>query len=536
MARKTLGERMAEFLFAGRTAHEQQYLPSIEEISEVDRQLDPFTLGTSPTKQTKPRARREILTRWEQMQKDPSLAEGLNLHVCAALGSHESRSEVIYIEPADQIRGKGARAAELRSKVAREARNLGDEINRIAPIICRHAIGYGDGYARIYHDDRAGIVDLMCNEDTRPAIIQAYEQGNRTIGFHVLESDKGQDVLTRLNTMQMVRMKMPRVSPVPQVDPLRAMERRQLLQLDNPTELPILPAKIGGSFLYEVEAAWEDVYLTLAAMNSQQIADAVEQCFMTVNMEGMPPDQQKRYKAGLTKVLGQHRENIKSAMLGGDPIWSKHFFILPTWGEKQVLNPIGDLSRRSSQVNTETFMINVRRMMGGIGIDMSMVGWMDMLAGGLGDGAAFHTSAQVMRRSILIRSALTDAVNHVMDLHWWIKYGESFKAESRPWKITFYSDISAANTEVQSNRQSRFATLGLVTQTLAQMKELGLPVEQVQKLLEGAGMDYSDAEALAKAMSAAPAPEGQGEAPAGGEDVQAGGDEPAADGEEAIDE
>jgi hypothetical protein len=164
-------------------------------------------------------------------------------------------------------------------------------------------------------------------------------------------------------------------------------------------------------------------------MNSQQVADAVNQMFLTLNMAGMPPAQRDAYIRGLEGMLKDHEKFVKNAMEGGEGIWNTKYHVLPTWDEKQILNPVGDIKgQRNSPVNIETFMINVRLLMGGIGLDPSMVGWADMLSGGIGDGAAFHTSSQIMRRSMYIRQSAVQFANDIMHIDWGYCYNEQFDA------------------------------------------------------------------------------------------------------------
>lgn len=59
-----------------------------------------------------------------------------------------------------------------------------------------------------------------------------------------------------------------------------------MLENDDPEQSPILPSQVGGSFLYAIEKAYDDVILALTTMNSQQVADAVNQMFLTLNMAG----------------------------------------------------------------------------------------------------------------------------------------------------------------------------------------------------------------------------------------------------------
>lgn len=463
--------------------------------------IEPFALGTTETPETRRRQRREIYTQWEQMLRSSFISEGVGIHAAAALGGHETRSLQVFLVPNARLRKAGGAAAKaLREKVEARRPTLEALANQIITKQVHDAIGFGDAYSRIYGEKKTGVVDILCNEYTHPPLVQAYEQGNKTVAYHILDPSNWKATITKLNGMQMLRLKMPRVTNVPQHELVRESSYIKLLQADRQEDMPILPSKVGGSFLYEVEKPWKDVNLALATMNSQQIADAVNQMFISMNMSGMPPAQQKRYMGAIEKMMKGHESYVKSALNGGEAIWNTKFHFLPSWDEKQVLNPLGDIKgQRATPINTETFMISARLLMGGLGLDMSMVGWADMLSGGLGDGSAFHTFAQIMRRSLRIRQGSTVYLNDLAHLDWGFAYGEQFNSLDFPWEWQFYSDQSAAATESITNKQSRMNTMTMVAQALATIKELDLDEANIQKMLEDTGgMDYEDAKALAK--------------------------------------
>ena len=262
---------------------------------------------------------------------------------------------------------------------------------------------------------------------------------------------------------------------------------------------------VGGSFLFAIEKAYDDVMLSLTTMNSQQVADAVNQMFLSLNMAGMPEAQREAYKRGLEGMLQDHEKFVKNAMSGGEGIWNTKYHVLPTWDEKQILNPVGDIKgQRNSPINIETFMINVRLLMGGFGLDPSMVGWADMLAGGLGDGAATLTySSKVMRRSMWIRQSSTQFVNDIMHLDWGYAYNEQFDQLDYPWQVEFSSSQSAAVTEENTNKQTQMNTSLLKIQVINSLKESNLSEETMQYMLEkDAGFNYDDAKRVAKDIAA----------------------------------
>lgn len=502
------GTRLGNMLISNREMHISNQPAHINDANGQYEILNQFELGTFHTQATMPKTRQQVYAMWELMQKDPQIAEALSLHVTAALGGHETTGDMIFITPHDRIRGTGRRAAELRQKVEREARHITPIINRHVFPLARQAIGYGDSYARIYSDKRAGVVALMNNRHTAAPLIMPFEQADETIGFHALESETLDRTIEKLTPMQMLRVKMARIETVPQM-PLQIWQDEKILGHNHRYDMPILPGEVGGSFLYQVEDAWQDLTISRAGLNNQQIADSVRQAFLSINVEGMPPAQQKKYQKSLVDTLSNYKKQIQEAFKGGEALYGTTHHVLPQWGDKQVLQSIGDLSQRNAPLNEGLLMLNLRRVAGGLGIDLSLIGWAEMLAGGLGDGAAFQTSAQIMRRSLLIRQALIDAFNHVMAIHWGIKYGEHFKDGEYPWQFDFFSEQSAAATQALNNKQSRANTLTIQAQALMTLKELGLDKETTQLMLEDEmGLDIGLAEKIALSMTAKPPEEG----------------------------
>lgn len=482
-------------------AEQQALLAGQESTAQMYEAFGPFALGTKETKENKKRHRKDIMTKWELMAKFAPIAEALGIHIAAALGGDEHTSQQVFIVPSERLRSDSskANAAQLKQLESR-IKTMERLINKNIVKICRDAIAFGDGYTRIYGKKNKGLIDLVCNEYTYPPAIQAYEQGSRTVAFHALEPRNWIKKISKLSPQQLVRMKMPRVTHIPQYEMVEGVVVAQMLETDDIDQLPILPAHVGGSFLYEIEEFFDNVVLALAGMNSQQVADAVNQMFLTLNMSGMPPYQREAYKRGLEGMLNSHEEFVRNALSGGEAIWGTKYHILPTWDDKQILNPVGDIKgQRTSPINIETFMTNVKLMMGGLGMDLSMVGFAELLTGGIGEGASFQTSAQIMRRSMLIRQAAADVGNSLMKLDWGFAFNQSFTDDDDlPWRIEFYSDQSAAATAAINNKQQRMNTLMLKAQAIGAIKEIGISEKNAALLLEkDGGMDYDEAQSIA---------------------------------------
>ena len=479
-----------------------------ESMAHMYDSASPFSLGTHQTKNNKKRTRKEIMTKWEQMLKFAPIAEGMGIHTTAALGGDEHTSQQVFIKPAERLQKADnpvlkAQLAKLEKRIKPMERLINQHILKL----CFDACGFGDSFARVYGKKGIGVVDMMCNEYTYPPLVLPFEQGSKTLVYHLLDARNWTNTTSKLNMRQMIRMKMPRILHVPQHEIIEGMLVAKMMEEDDPDNLPLFPAHVGGSFLIAIEEIFDNVIRALAAMNTQQVADAVNQMFLTMNMAGMPPAQREAYKQGLEGMLHEHEQFVKNTLDSGDALYTTKYHVLPTWDEKQILNPIGDIKgQRSTAINIETFMIDVRLLMGGLGLDPSMVGWADMLSGGLGDGSASLTySSQVMRRSMMIRQAAAQMANNLLKIDWGYAYNEDFDNElDYPWQVVFHSDQTAAANEIQTTKQTRMNTLLIKTQVISAIKDAGLNEENTAMLLErDGGMDYDEAQNLAKDITSA---------------------------------
>lgn len=485
---------------------EQSLQPTadVNDINGSYENFEPYSLGVYYSDKLQRRERKEILTTYKLMMQDPTIHACLNLLVTAALGGHETRGEVVFIKPSEKLKGEGKRAKELRKMIEDEAEHLQSLINNVIFAFARNGIGYGDSFARVYPKKGVGVAHILCNETVDTPNIQAFEQAGRTVGFHVLEmNDFEIRKITKLNKHQMIRMKMQRITPLPQFR-IDHVLHQQLLDQDNLDEVPIIPSPVGGSFLQAVEPAWKDWILSFSALNSQQIADSVNTQFITANMAGMPEANRKKFKKTLISSLMQVHEKTKKAFQGGESLWGTNWVVMPTSDDKQIINPMGDLTQRTSPMSLELALTHLKRGVGSLGLDLSLTGWMELISGGLGDGAAFHTSAQVMQNSILIRQAVSEPLIDLCIMHFAYKYGKSFQRNQLPFKIEFYSDIGAAATEALDNKNTRAGITAVTLGALQQAKDLGLSKDSTFILLtEYLGMDDQQAKVIVNDLDAA---------------------------------
>lgn len=439
----------------------------------------------------KARTRLEIYQTWQKMEKDPVVSTALKAHVVAALGGHESKGDLIFIED-------NANASDEDKKIIDELRvDLLDIFNRIAVTVAYNGIAFGDSYARTYYEKGKGLVHCFSDELTHPILILPYEQGGNTVGFL---AGTTQNNLARLTTLQLARMKMPRDVWIPQMGVIAKSYRHQIT-IDNLDKLPKVPSLIGGSFLFAAEKPFRDFYISLGSMVGQRLVDAIDESLVTVNMTGSNEDQRRRFKQSMERILRKSKEMADSAM-EGEPFYGRVRHVVYTHQEKQLTTHGEPLkSQRTGSTTIDDVMIHARLLAGSLGIDLAMLGFADQLSGGLGDGGFFRMSAQVAEKSRLIRVGLSDFFETIIDNHMLFKYGKKWERANRPYGINFYGSISAFESEKQKTRAEAVGAAGLMTQTFEQLKGLGLSEKEITLFMtKQMLLDNDEAELYAKAL------------------------------------
>lgn len=479
--------------------------PEADTLSNIDlMDVEPVSTSILLGGNSEARSRQQIYAKYQQMQQNSFINAGLRLHVTAALGGHESKGDVIFIECTPE-----AEKDPKKKKIIDDLNlDLKDLLNKNIYTLAFNAVSWGDGYGRVYSQDKVGITDLMCDEMVLPPLVQPFEQGSRTVGFVVGTATNSSGV--KLSTTQMIRVKMPRTLYTPQARVMQKAFKTAILE-DDSSNLPYLPSLVGGSFLEGIEDPYNHLIMSISGMVGQRIQDGIDEALLTVNMTDMTHEQQKATMQNLEQMFAETAAQTAKAVKEGRSLLGKLRRFIPVWSDKQLVQLQGGTgSQRSGSITIDDVMFHAKQLSGGLGIDLAMLGFADLLSGGLGEGGFFRVSAQVAERSRMIRNAVTQAINDLIDIHLYKKSGLAFSDADRPWAINFYSGISAQQKEAQDTKLSMMNTGGILIQTLAQLKELGLSPEVVKHLLSTQMMlDENSADLVAKGLASAKPPEGQ---------------------------
>ena len=442
------------------------------------------------------RSRQQVYQKWQDMLADAVVTTALRNHVTAALGGHETRGEMVFIETAATT--KDARAKKM---VAELARDLQPMFNRVAPTVGFNGCAFGDAYARVYAEDRVGVRDLNVDELMYPPLVQPYERGSTTVGYQV---STGSRFYEKLSIMQVARMKMPRTMYIPQD---RVVEKSVQINLraDKLEDLPAVPSTAGGSFLDGAEKAYDNLSAALASLIGSRARASIDESIIQVNLTQTTKEQQSKILTALQTMLQRSHDVFTQVAQSGRAAFGKLFHVIPVNNEKQVAEVRdGPGSSRTGEYTVEDVMTHARFLAGALGTDLSMLGFSDQLSGGLGDGGFFRVSVQSAERSRAIRAAMTEFFDHIISIHVLLRYGLDYFSQEKPWSVTYYSGISALETERQKTRADNMASAQVLAQVLEQLKGLGLDEATNAKFLKDeCGLDEPTAKAYAKALATA---------------------------------
>jgi hypothetical protein len=424
------------------------------------------------------KARSLVYEKWSTMESDPICSSAMMLLTTSALGGHETTGQTVFIEKKPETEND----KRLSSIVEEINADLIGLFNKIAFTVAYLGANFGDAYARIYAPDRRGVIDLNIDEMIRPPLVQPFERGSRTVGYAVYVGERN---FEKLDVTQLARLKMPRTQWVPQNGVIEKSLRIALTE-DDPDKLPIMPSMAGGSFLYSAEEAYDNLIASLMGLVGQRWMDSIDEQMVSVNLESMTVEQQKQFIASIKTMLQKSKSLAEQAVKEGKPIMERIRHIIPVFNEKQVTQIAagnGGQTGRTGTLTIDDVMLHAKLLAGAFGVDLSMLGFSELLSGGLGDGGFFRMSAQAAERARVIRIALEEFFNKIIDIHTLKKHGVVFPEKTRPWQINFYGSISALEAERQRTKADSMNGGLLLVQAVQQFKDIGATEEMMKNFL-----------------------------------------------------
>lgn len=383
----------------------------------------------------------------QEMAEDSTISSALNLHLSYALSTPTDGGMCMYLEPIDEKDTEYVKSLEreVLTPIARNAFNWG-----------RVMATFGVNYIRPYAVPGKGITHFENNYFTTPRQIREFERSGQLAGFtsESLKQKPNGDEVRLAEPWTLVALKMPMYTPDIYNEPVNYTGEQYSLYSDAYSRSAIETQNYGTSILESAYESWTLMRQSIASLSASRVNAAMIDRIITAEMEGLDSGRAAEYINGIAQQFQKDRDNIiKHASKTG---------VVPT-----VINRIlPSLSPGKGGLNIDTFsidpniahiedvMFHLKRMSGALGIDPSMLGFGDLLAGGLGEGGYFRTSIQAALIANMIRTAFSELVHRSIDIHTIFKDGKVWTDQTRPYRLKFHSVNTAMQIEEGQARES----------------------------------------------------------------------------------
>ena len=405
-----------------------------------------------------PKERAERYSCFAKMSTDPLIDEAINMHVTFALAPDKQTGHIFEL-----------------TSTSPEFDELVSELKRgLLPLINKDLVGwayimcvYGVSYVRPYAKEGLGITHFESNYYTLPHFVREYVRSGLPAGFtnqYLREKDR-RAAVTLAPPWSLVSLKIPYYAPNPEVEPLNYSGQQYSLMDDLLDRSIVENQDYGHSFLERSFEPYRDLIDAIDSLRgSRRNASRIDR-MMLVPMESLDPMQAAEYSNYISAQIKakNEAEDRWSFLRRSRPLINDS--IIPVHGGSKGQITI-DTQRIDPNISDiEDILFHLKRLASSLGVDASMLGWADMLSGGLGEGGFFQTSIQATRRANWVRHACSETINRIIDLHLWYRHKKVFpKGTERPWNITFNSLNTAIAESENDARESQAAQSTMIAQ------------------------------------------------------------------------
>ena len=391
------------------------------------------------------------------MAKDPTIDSAIKMHIANALSARTDSGESVFISPAEGA-GQDKIVDDLRATLMPFIKK---DLNEWA----RKAAVYGSCFARVYGAQGIGIKNIRCDYYTHPRFIQKFEKGGRLAGYTTTYQGTNQ-ANQRLRLMppwSFVGFEIPEWWDCEDIEPINvggipvdlAMEDAAIEGLGESQEY-------GTSLIATAYGPWMDLLDAICSLKMSRRNAARLERMVGVNTGKLDPERAAHYLDMVAERISNATADVErqSWLRGNVQTVVNHY--VPIFGEKGGLQI--DAVQGTPDINgLEDVMFHIKRLGSAIGVDPALLGFGDLLSGGLGDGGFFRVSVMAATKANLLRQALKNGIQKLCELHVAYKFGKVFLPGNSPWTIQFNSVSSAIEREEQEALESRTNALsGLV--------------------------------------------------------------------------
>lgn len=214
---------------------------------------------------------------------------------------------------------------------------------------------------------------------------------------------------------------------------------------------------------------------SIAALGASRVNASLIDRMVAVNTDGLDAAGAAEYINMVADQMKQDRQEVvdRSRKLGFIPTVINT--LLPFMGGAKGGLQIDTFTTDPNISHIEDIMFHLKRLAGTLGVDPSMLGFGDLLSGGLGEGGFFRTSIQSALRANQIRAAVVAFVKRAIDIHTIYRDGKVWNDNDMPFEIRFNSLNTAIEQEKADamESQANYATMLATVLDLIEQSPIG---------------------------------------------------------------
>ncbi|HHY0551922.1 TPA: hypothetical protein ACVU5P_004241 [Vibrio parahaemolyticus] len=401
---------------------------------------------------------------YKEMSEDSTIHTALELHLAHALSVDNKSGQIVYLEP------KSDEDAEYVEQLNKEVMTkINENITSWAWPMCV----FGVGYVRPYAEIGRGIYHWESNYYTLPNNIREYERAGVLVGFtsEELRTKPGGEQVRLAEPWTLIPLKNPIWRPDMDIEPVNYSGQAYSLYSDIHTRYPIETQNYGTSLLYAAYESWLFLRNAIRSLaKSRQLASIIDR-LISVDTNNLDAARAAEYLRLIASQIQEDRDDIeRQAKLDGYlPVVINSLIPIMSGGAKGGVN-IDTFSVDPNIAHIEDIMFHVKRLAGALGVEPSMLGFSDMLSGGLGEGGFFRTAIQSAMRANQIRLGVVNFVKRSIDIHTSFRDEQAWPDGEEPFYIRFNSLNTAIEIEAADARESK-ANYAMTVATLLDMFE-----------------------------------------------------------------
>ncbi|WP_413113369.1 hypothetical protein [Thaumasiovibrio sp. DFM-14] len=393
---------------------------------------------------------------FNEMASDSTLSAALDMHLAHALSVDPRAGVALTLQAVDE---------EHQEFVATLEKDVMSKINRSIVSWTKPMLIYGVNYVRPYGTPGVGITHFEACYYTLPHNIREYERAGEIAGYtsENLRTRKSGEQVRLAEPWALVPLKVPFWQSSMESEPINYSNNAYSLYDEVLDRSPLETQNYGTSFLEFAFESWCDMREALLSLKASRRNASISDRFVSVSTDGLDSARAAEYINLVAGQLTQDQEaaSRRASVQGFIPTVLTRIIPVAQGGAKQGVN-IDTHSTDPNIQHLEDILFHAKRLAASIGIDISMLGFSEMLGGNLGQGGYFRTAIQAALRAQWIRMAIIEFVDRSLDIHIAYKHGKAFPDGEKPWRVNFHSMNTALETEEQEANETRASYASMV--------------------------------------------------------------------------